>query len=194
MTKPIPLAAGVTYHIDNRGTNGEDLFRQERNYNYFLTLYTRYVSPYVDTFAYCLLKNHFHLLIRVKDIPSTPRPIEPSQAFSNLFNAYTKAFNKTYLRTGSLFEHPFHRIPVTNDSYFVNLIQYIHLNPQKHGFVRDFREHPHSSYPQLSSSVATRLHRTDVIERFQGRESFEKYHSECHKERLILDLIGDDFA
>lgn len=50
-----------------------------------------------------------------------PEKISASHCFGNLFNAYTKAFNKIYQRTGSLFEKPFHRVPVTNDPYLQNL-------------------------------------------------------------------------
>ena len=72
----------------------------------------------------------------------SPREVsfKPSQHFSNLFNAYTKAINKAYGRTGSLFQDRFGRIQVTADAYFTNLIYYIHHNPQKHGLVDDFRE------------------------------------------------------
>ena len=57
---------GQTYHIYNRGNNGEDLFREERNYSYFLNLFAEKVYPVVDIFSYCLMRNHFHLVIRVK--------------------------------------------------------------------------------------------------------------------------------
>jgi putative transposase len=64
------LCPGVFYHIYNRGNNRENIFREERNYAYFLQLYTRHIAPIAETYAYCLLKNHFHLLIRVKDAPT----------------------------------------------------------------------------------------------------------------------------
>ncbi|MFH1929788.1 MAG: hypothetical protein ABIK79_16715, partial [Chloroflexota bacterium] len=78
------------------------------------------------TYAYCLLRNHFHFLVRTR-MPeeqeayqrtlktlkvSEIKVLEPSRQFSRLFNSYAKAFNKMYDRTGSLFEHPFHRIEV----------------------------------------------------------------------------------
>ena len=69
-----------------------------------------------------------------------PRKFDPSQAFANLFNAYAKAINKGYKRTGSLFEEHFGRIPIMTDAYRANLIFYIHYNPQKHKFVKDFRD------------------------------------------------------
>ena len=67
MTRPPPLKPGVFYHIYNRGTNREDIFVQERNYRYLLQLYARHIVPAAETYAYCLLKNHFHVLVRIKD-------------------------------------------------------------------------------------------------------------------------------
>jgi putative transposase len=61
-----PMQCGAFYHVYNRGINGEDLFKEARNYPYFLKLYAKYISPVAETYAYCLLKNHFHLLIRVR--------------------------------------------------------------------------------------------------------------------------------
>jgi REP element-mobilizing transposase RayT len=73
MTPP-PLEPGCYYHIYNRGNNGEDLFREQRNYAYFFKLYAHLVSPVADTFVYCLMRNHFHLLIRIKDdVPDKAR-------------------------------------------------------------------------------------------------------------------------
>ncbi|MEQ8627311.1 hypothetical protein [Ekhidna sp.] len=66
MKNTSPLQPETYYHIYNRGINGEDIFKKEGNYDYFLLKYTRYINPIADTFAYCLLKNHFHLLIRTK--------------------------------------------------------------------------------------------------------------------------------
>ena len=96
MSNPIPLQYGKYYHVYNRGNNRENIFVEKRNYRYFLQLYTKHVEPVVDTYAYCLLRNHFHFLLHVKDITSFQDPSvlkKPSQYFSNLFNAYTKAFN-----------------------------------------------------------------------------------------------------
>lgn len=54
------------YHIYNRGINGENLFVQEKNYYFFLNQWKKYLSPYFDVFAYCLMPNHFHFLVRVR--------------------------------------------------------------------------------------------------------------------------------
>lgn len=99
------------YHIYNRGINSTVLFKENTNYEHFLKLYDLHIDSIAETYAWCLMKNHFHLLVRIKYLHeiTTEKKIEPSQAFSNLFNAYTKAFNKKYNRHGALFERPFRR-------------------------------------------------------------------------------------
>jgi len=64
MASPSPLQYGQYYHIYVRGNNRENLFYEERNHRHFLRLHALYVEPVVDTYAYCLLRNHFHLLVR----------------------------------------------------------------------------------------------------------------------------------
>lgn len=100
------LEPGGTYHIFNRGNNKEDIFREAVNYDYFLQLLKKYIIPIADVYAYCLLKNHFHFLLRIKDAQDLPPKFceRPHLAFSHLFNAYTKAINKRYGRSGSLFQ------------------------------------------------------------------------------------------
>ena len=67
MTSPSSLMPGVHYHIYNRGTNRENVFIEERNYAYFLRLYSKYIEPVAETYAYCLLRNHFHVFARIRD-------------------------------------------------------------------------------------------------------------------------------
>lgn len=208
MSKPVPLQYGMYYHIFNRGNNRENVFFEQRNYRHFLRLYAKYVEPIADTYAYCLLPNHFHLLVRIKTVEeqektlgvnnqtprvTTARVLKPSQQFSNLFNAYAKAINKAYGRTGSLFENPLGRIAVTSDSYFSQLVVYIHRNPQKHGLVDDFSTWPYSSYPAVLSTKPTRLKREQVLEWFDGSEGLVASHQQEVGEDEITPLIMEDF-
>jgi REP element-mobilizing transposase RayT len=144
MPSTAPLLAGQHYHIYTRGNNRENLFREPRNYAYFLQLYGKHIAPVAETFAYCLLPNHLHLLVGIRAQLDGER--SPSKAFSNLFNAYARAFNRAYGRSGVLFQRPFQRVPVIDDVYFTNLVAYIHQNPQRHGLIDDFRTWPYSSY------------------------------------------------
>ncbi|MBI5303685.1 MAG: hypothetical protein HY868_16235 [Chloroflexi bacterium] len=197
----MPLVHGGYYHIYNRGNAGENIFREQRNYPYFLTLYAKYIEPVAETFAYCLLRNHFHLLVRIreretcqvsKDLTGLSKVLNPSQQFSNLFNSYTKSINIACGRTGNLFQRPFGRIRVTNHEYFANLVHYIHVNPQKHGFIDDFREYPYSSYQTFRSAKPTRLNRDVVLEWFGGGDNFKMIHDLPLDTQAIVELIGND--
>ena len=157
MTSPSPLLFDTYYHIYNRGNNRENIFIQERNYEHFLKLYFEYIDPIAETFAYCLLRNHFHVSLRIKseeeiieyqktlkvsfanknqigqgslanqNMVQSGKPLgsniqdKPlgsdyaSRKFSDFFNAYAKAINNAYGRTGSLFQHPFGRAECVND-------------------------------------------------------------------------------
>jgi len=66
MKKSVPLKYGNYYHVYHRGNNREDIFFEDRNCRHFLKLYIKHIVPVADTYAYCLLKNHFHALIRIK--------------------------------------------------------------------------------------------------------------------------------
>lgn len=206
MTSPGALTFNTYYHIYNRGVNRENIFLEERNYAYFWNLYEKYIDPVADTFAYCLLKNHFHVLVRtksvdeIKDKNQTLRVLEtlmvsrpdPSRNFSNFFNAYAKGINKTYGRTGSLFQHPFGRVVIADDRQFAAVVRYIHQNPQKHGFVPDFREWPYSSYDSLLNDEPTHLQRDIVLDWFGGRGGYSRLHTEWVKDKKDLFFSGKD--
>jgi REP element-mobilizing transposase RayT len=192
-----PLLYGQTYHIYNRGNNRENLFVESRNYPYFLKLYAKHILPVADTFAYSLLPNHFHFAIRTRTEeeqeaywreqiaplsmigPISPFKLRsPSQAFKNLFIAYTRAFNRATDRTGTLFERPFHRKPVDGQAYLLTLISYIHLNPQKHGLIDDFRNWKWSSYGAYCSDRPSNIQREQVIAWYGGQRSFFEAHED----------------
>lgn len=187
------LQSETFYHVFNRGINREDLFKTEENYVFFLHKYAAYIEPVATTYAYCLLKNHFHLLVRTKseeeilrnlvdvkdlvDVNHKPVSFYISNQFAKLFNSYTQSINKANNRTGGLFETPFRRIEVNNDAYFSKLITYIHLNPQQHGLTADFRDYMHSSYHSHLHLKTTRLQREQVLNWFGNAEQYKQQHS-----------------
>ena len=194
MTRIASLIPGKFFHIYNRGNNRENIFYEERNYGYFLRLYAHHILPMAETYAYCLLKNHFHLLVKVKaDLSGFQELTDLSQPFSNFFNAYARAVNKAYGRTGSLFQRPFNRIPVTGGAHLKKLVIYIHQNPQKHGFVTDFRDWPYSSYHVLLEKKSSFIFRENVLELFKGCEQLEKDHRQMIAGRDVDALTPDDF-
>ena len=176
------------YHIYNRGNNREDIFFDHDNYMYFLKLLKKHVEPNCSIYSYCLLPNHFHLLLRINDNLKNP-----SQQFSNLFNAYTKAMNLRYNRTGSIFQKPFKRIKIVNEDYLKTLVLYIHLNPEHHNLYEDFSKYPYSSYKLLLSNLVTKLKREEVISWFENLENLEFVHKQrklvlnTEMEKLFID-------
>jgi len=175
------------YHIYNRGINGENLFYSNDNFFYFLKLYDKYIHNIADTFAWCLLKNHFHLLVRIKtekeisefsNINIEKINKNPSQQFSHFFNAYAQAINKQNNRHGSLFEKPFRRKKIESEDYLKNLVLYIHNNPVQHGFVNRVEEYPWSSFQSIISSKKTKLLRNEVLRWFDGNLNFVETHQQ----------------
>jgi REP element-mobilizing transposase RayT len=173
------------YHIYNRGNNKENLFIDDENYIHFLKLIKTHLIDIADIYSYCLMKNHFHLVVKIKSskelIENTKLQDKLSQPFSNLFNAYTKAINKKYNREGSLFKVRFKRERITEENYLKNVIIYTHLNPVKHGFTNNYSEYKYSSFQSLISSKPTLLKRNEVIEMFGDFEIFLYVHQESFR-------------
>ncbi|HEY3371512.1 MAG TPA: hypothetical protein VGK10_11720 [Prolixibacteraceae bacterium] len=172
------------YHIWNQGNNRDNLFYSSHNYEYFIRLYAEHLDPVVETYAFCLLPNHFHLLVRTKywvqqnDETTQKEKMNPvSLAFQRFFAAYSQAINVQERRTGSLFQKPFKRLELTSPSQLAYLVFYIHANPQKHGIVEDFRQYPWSSYERVLRDRPSKLNKEAVLGWFQDKENYIAYHA-----------------
>ncbi len=193
---------GYYYHVFNRTNNQELLFKSVDNYAYFLKRYTFFLAPFVRTYAFCLLPNHFHLLISIREteeiityLQQLPRAERTqtqhsflenqqeakigelvSQQFRRFFIGYTEAINKAYHRNGSLFARPFKRKWIEQESYLANVIVYIHSNPVNHSVSDNFKTYRWSSYRIFFSEQPTQLERAAVLEWFEGKENFIRVH------------------
>ena len=179
-----PLIEGQYFHMHNRGVNSEDLFKEERNYYYFLQQYKFYCSDVLETLAYSLLKNHFHLLVYIKENVEVPRKdgqgmfkMNASKQLGHFFNSYAPSINKGHKRTGPLFESPFERRWIDNESCLMTMIYYCHRNAQHHDFVKDFRQWEYSSYGSITRNDNTLVATEKVITRFGSVAAFENAHS-----------------
>ncbi|WP_243348321.1 hypothetical protein [Parabacteroides sp. FAFU027] len=183
---------GAVFHVFNRGNNQEDIFIEERNYDFFLALMQKYLLPIADIYAYCLLRNHFHIALRIKDEEFLPDKfrVKSYLAFSNLFNAYTKAVNKAYNRKGSLFQEHIHRNRVEDEDYLIQLIAYIHLNPVKHHFTDNHKAYRYSSYQAYMSDKPTHIHREYIMNILGDKTNFEYWHDQnrLNLENKINDI------
>lgn len=135
-------APGLFYHVFARGNNREPIFFEEDNYQRFLANLERFrTSLDYEIYAYCLLPNHFHLLLQVNKI-------NLSKIMQILMTAYTMHINKKYNRVGHIFQGRFQSIIVEKETYLLQVHRYIHLNPFKAGLVDDLKMYPWSSYKQ----------------------------------------------
>jgi len=175
---------GNCYHIYNRSVDRKPMFRNEGNYRYFLLKLFHYLDGFIDIYAYSLLGNHFHLVIRIKDFTSLKEmgvtqlaDVHPivSKQFRRFFQCYTLSFNKQHNRIGTLFQTPYKRVHITDDQV-KKLIRYTHTNPQKHQLVGNFKDWKWSSYHALLNNTETLLDREAVIKYFGSAEKYLLYH------------------
>lgn len=184
----IPLYQNKIYHIYNRGNGKEKIFYKRENYLYFLTQYEKFISEFVDTFAFCLLPNHFHLLIRIKQV----EPEVISEAFRKFFISYSMSINKQEQRKGSLFQRGFKRKLLEGEKYFYSAVYYIHSNPVHHGLIKDLTKYKFSSFFLLAGEKETKLCRNEVMEWFGSKENFVRYHTELKRKTNDNSFMIED--
>jgi REP element-mobilizing transposase RayT len=155
--RQIEFRAGEYYHLYNRGNSSQLIFFEQENYLYFLRQLRKHLIPEtVDAIAYCLMPNHYHLLVYL-------RAEELSRRMQPFVLSYTKARNKRYGRSGSLFQDPFKAIHVDREEYLVHLSRYIHLNPVEAGLVKRPEDWEFSSYREYVGLRNGTLPAPDVV-------------------------------
>lgn len=190
----IPFEPDGVYHIYNHAVGTDNIFNEDENYLFFLRKFSSRIISFADILAYCLMPNHFHFSLRIKDEKHLEslwqnKPNKKNlnrlvfydetitTQFANLFNSYAQAFNRMYIRQGSLFKESFQRKRIDTTEYLIKVICYIHNNPVNHGFAKreDWR---YSSYNAILSDKKTHLLREEVLQLFGGRDNFEFVHQQ----------------
>lgn len=185
------------YHIYNRGINGCKIFDIEDDYQFFLQKFSKYLNDLVEVYAYCLMPNHFHFLIKVKSdteiniFAENNLKIKPnvnfglhsadnivSKQIGKFISSYSQSYNKKTIRHGSLLESPFKRIKIDSEEYLRNLILYIHSNPEDLNI--DIDQYRFSSYKAIVSKNKTNIQKEAVLELFDDLENFIY----CHHQKL----------
>lgn len=214
MSRNFEIVPSELYHIYNRGTDKRNIFTSVRDYERFLTLL--YVSngnmpvhlqlqgstlnkvadidlgkKLVDIGVYCLMPNHFHIILRGIEVGGVSRFMQ------KLTTGYTMYFNKRHERSGSLFQGRYKAVHIDKDHYLKYLMAYIHLNPVKiidskwkEEGIKDLKKseaylerYKYSSYPDyvLGDRIESCILNKDV---------FPKYFEMNHDLRLyISDLL-----
>ncbi|MBC8504808.1 MAG: transposase [Anaerolineales bacterium] len=178
-----PFLKDHFYHIYNRGARQLSIFREEENYLFVIRKMRKYCREmHLTPIAYCLMPNHYHFLIRQDGEKSAG--LLPQY----LFNSYSKAYNKRYGTSGTLFEGHYHSKQVDNHSYLLHLCRYIHTNPVKDGFVGDPNDWPYSNYLEwIGKRQGTLVDRQFVNEFFLTKESYMAFVSEFIEAQKLPD-------
>ncbi len=183
---------GRVYHVYNRSNGWELMFTNEDNYEFFLEKFSKYMIPVIQPICYCLMPNHFHFLIRVREMQEIEAMLDDKLAenqlndevvrrFSNFFNSYSRAYNRQQGRKGSLFMQSFKRKPVGDEKYLLKLIHYIHTNPVSAGLCQFPEEWSNSSYRHLVFPGRNQIIELDsslVIGLYGGLHNFIHMHNQ----------------
>jgi len=146
-----PTAPNLVFHVIARGNHQEPTFRDPADYRAYLDRLARYRRKHRMTlYAYCLMPNHVHLLIRTSDVPL-------AKFMQSVQQSYTHRFNRVYGMAGHLFQGRYKAIVCDRDDYLVALLRYIHLNPMRAGLVARPGEYAYSSHAAYLRGEPTAL-------------------------------------
>ena len=176
MNKNYKYANGQIYHLFNRGVAKQPIFRDAHDYQRLLNTFAYYLEanpaqkisekskrdlnqiitspvkkPLVQILAYCLMPNHFHLL--VKQLKNHGITIFAKRAL----NSYTRYFNVRHDRVGTIFQGKLKKVLVDNDSQLLHLSRYLHLNPYIDGLINKPSKYSWSSYQSYLTNQKNRL-------------------------------------
>ena len=141
MPRPLrPIDSGLIYHVINRGNNRQEVFRKPADFEAFLTALgdLKERKPF-ELYGYCLLNNHFHLLIR-------PLETTISRLMQSLLVSHTQRYHKHYRSGGHVWQGRFKSPVIQNDEHLLTVLRYIEANPLRAKIVNRAEDYLHSSY------------------------------------------------
>ncbi len=158
------------YHIYNRSINHERLFYFDHHYDYFIVKIYR-LRKYVRLIGYCLMPTHFHLVVQITSLTQDPL----RRRIGDLLSGYTKAINRQYGRTGSLFQQHTKAKLISNEKYLLTILHYIHQNPVMSGLVDKIEEWKYSSYREyLGLRCNLVVEKEEILSKFETLDDFIK--------------------
>ncbi|MEA3476028.1 MAG: transposase [Candidatus Cloacimonadota bacterium] len=181
---------GAYFHFYNRAINDERIFHNKEDYILLLKKLKSVTKKIPTTiFAYCLMPNHFHFLIRQDD------EIPAYKIFNNLFSYYVQMFNKKYNRKGRLFQGKLQHKLVTNEKYLIYLCQYIHNNPLKANIVKRLEDWEFSNYLEWIGSRNGTLFDNELLQTYfinanNYADSIKEYEQHI-KDKEFVDILMD---
>jgi putative transposase len=199
-----PFYANQHYHLLFKSNDGILLFRNDEDRTCFLEKFSQFTRSIFNYQAYCMLDNHVHFIISVKENTLLQQSIagindgkktvamkkflgDPvnelftdeliERQINSFMVSYANSYNKTYKRNGGLFQSPFRRSTINEDAHLQQAIIYVHANAQKHGLIKDYRLYAYSSYNEILSGKSF-VNVDDVINFFGGTKQFIDLHEQ----------------
>ena len=170
------------YHIMLRGINKQNIFEEAEDYKKMLELLQYCVEKSgVEIYAYCLMTNHIHLLLKEGNEPL-------GITFRRLGSKFVYWYNTKYQRTGHLFQDRFRSEAVEDDSYFATVLRYIHLNPVQGGLVKNASDYLYSSYNGYLNNNA--WFNTAKAFTILPKKNFVAFHQEKNDDKC-MDIIEE---
>jgi putative transposase len=154
------------YHVFNRGNNKQVIFPRKENYYFFLKKIKKELSPCCSIIAYCLMPNHYHLLIYTgkedhRILPSGRMQVL-ERKLGTVQSSYTRAINNQEKKTGSLFQAKLKVIELSEEHAFI-CFHYIHQNPVKAGLCSKFEDWVFSSYSEYINGSSNEICNRDIV-------------------------------
>lgn len=189
-----PILPGNFYHLHNKSSGHQKLFVTDENYHFFLEKYKHYMGPVADTYAYVMMPEHFHFLVKIKNEGELVKYFSKNrqkldeydtmiqEQLGELFSAYSKSFNKKQNHKGDLFLPQVKRKKITDPEYLKNLVRYFHYEPVNAGLVKQVYKYDHSSYNAMVNGDNKLISNVALYELFNDPDSFESFHEEPSKE------------
>lgn len=186
------------YHVYARGHGKQKIFRDEEDFEYFLSLFARHLSNQptlnisgrsyvhlqddISLLCYCLMNNHFHLLLYQKQVGAM------SQLMRSIMTSYSMYFNKKYQSSGALFESRYKASRISSESYLLHISRYIHLNP------KDWMAYPYSSIHSYYLGAPEWLQPEPVVELFGSLPKYADFLNDYADYKQSLELIEKELA
>lgn len=199
-----PFRYNQHYHVLFRSIDGVPLFKNDKERMFFLQKWNRFISIIAEVWAYCLLNNHTHFIIKTKteeEVLTQLRQLNPEQItkaidgylktpteeifrsimerqVNSFLVSYTNTYNNYIQRKGGLFQQPFRRLFINDEAHLQQAIICTHANAQKHGLVNHFSEHRWHSYYSVLNHDTDFINAAAVLEFFGGEQNFEQVHKQ----------------
>jgi putative transposase len=198
-----PFFVNANYHVAFKSIDGFNLFQSEKDYDVFKKRYLEFLTPYFISLAYSLMDNHVHLIVKINtteaiekfilNLQTEKRTVAMKKFLENktdelIFDemlerqcnsfmvSYANYIGNKYKRKGGLFQKPFKRIRIADDTHLQNAIIYANANAEHHKLVDDFKKHQHNGYLEFLTDDDSFINSAALLSIFKSKEIFQTTH------------------